>query len=166
MANALLRDDAGEAGVLAHRGELGDQYRSFLDSIWAQPQPSHRVLQLCQLRIAWIHGSPAFIQPLNNVAPLALTQAEQEALQSGRFDGFESSEQVALEAAELMPFAHHQVSDELVARCEQAFGEAGTVNLLVALAFLGGKKQKSAYLSVRIYVCLYWILGQNQASIR
>ena len=53
----------------------------------------------------------------------------------GLLCGFDASEQAALAVAELMPFGHHQIGDDDVARLQSAFGARGAVALLTAIAF-------------------------------
>lgn len=119
-------------GVLNHRPELAQQYAAFIDCIWAQPSPSRRVLELCHRRITAIHGQSP--QPSMDYG-VALTGDELKSLQRGDFAPFSADEQLALAVAELMPYNHHAVTDVQMHACEQAFGAAGAVNLLVALAF-------------------------------
>ena len=68
-------------------------------------------------------------------AGIVLEQAEAAALRCGDAAAFNASEQVALAIAEQIPFQHHGVSDADVASAAETFGEAGTVALMVALAF-------------------------------
>jgi alkylhydroperoxidase family enzyme len=119
--------------VLAHRPELLTRFRSFYSALWSTQAIPRRVLELCRLRIAAIHDCEA--EWVVRDAAIALDENTLAALHAGRFDSFASDEQAALAVAEQMPYGQHQVSDADVARLQSAFGSAGTVTLLTALAF-------------------------------
>jgi alkylhydroperoxidase family enzyme len=119
--------------VLAHRPELLARFRNFYAALWSTEQVPRRVLELCRLRIAAIHDCEA--EWVIRDAMVPLDENCLAALHAGRFDSFADSERAALTVAELMPYGQHQVSDEEVAALQRAFGDAGTVALLTALAF-------------------------------
>lgn len=130
--------DAVEAGtpleaVLGQRPELLQGYRAFYQTLWDDERVPHRLLELCRLRIAAIHGCGQ--EWAVRDAHVVLDAAALAALEQGQFSGFEPAEQAALAVAEQIPYAHHQISDEEVAALKAAVGEPATVALLTALAF-------------------------------
>jgi len=119
--------------VLGHRPELLRRFRAFYGALWSDDRVPRRVLELCRLRIAAIHGCEA--EWLIRDARVALEPDALAALREGRFDAFPPAEQAALAVADRLPYAHHQVTDEQVTVLSRAYGAAGAVNLLTALAF-------------------------------
>ena len=119
--------------VLAHRPELLVRFRSFYASLWSTGTIPRRVLELCRLRIAAIHDCEA--EWVVRDAAVLLDENCLATLHAGRLDAFTADEQAALAVAEQMPYGQHHVSDADVARVQSAFGSAGAVALLTALAF-------------------------------
>lgn len=119
--------------ALAHRPELLERYRSFFGSFWEDGLVPRRILELCRLRIAAIHDCEAEWQARDG--QVELTSAELANLRQGSMDAFAADDRVALELAEQIPFAHHQVTDEQVAAVKRSLGEPGCVSLLTAVAF-------------------------------
>lgn len=115
---ALLASQAGLEG-------LSEKYHAFLESIVAAEEVPARVLVLCYQRIRQIHG----------LVPNDLSTREADSLTSQNLDAFSNDEQVALAAAEKIPFQHHSLLDEEVRQIRAAFGDKGCVNLLTALSF-------------------------------
>ena len=111
--------------VLALRPALQTKYAAFLEAIESSDAVSERVFRLCRARIAQIHGQQVH----------GITAEEATTLQSQRLDSLELSEQTALIAAEKIPYQHHMLEDEEVEAIKLAFGDAGCVSLLTALAF-------------------------------
>lgn len=105
--------------------DLANRYRKFLDAIERQGSVPERVLLLCRNRIRQIHGLDVD----------GLSEQEAMNLQQQRLTDFTEQERLALTLAELMPFDHHAVEDDQVEAARQAFGNAGGVSLLTALAF-------------------------------
>ena len=120
-------------GLFAHRPELLTRYKAFYSALWDDGLVPRRVLELCRLRIAAIHDCAA--EWAVRDAAIVLDEAEAAALKRGDFAAFTVSERAALAIAEQIPFQHHGVSDADVAAATEAFGDAGTVALMVALAF-------------------------------
>ena len=120
-------------GVLAHRPELLTKYRTFVQSFWRDNLVPRRVLELCRLRIAYIHDCQAELAVRD--AEVALTDAEIAALRTGEFDSFDASERAALTLAEHIPFAVHSIEDAWVTAADEHFGHPGCVALLTALSF-------------------------------
>ena len=118
--------------LFSARPNLLARYTDFYAAVWDQDQVPGRVLELCRLRIAAIHGCEAE-QP-NRDCEVQITSEEAKALSIGDWAPFDETERAALVLAEKIPLNHHGVSDEEVAAVESAFGAAGTVTLLIALS--------------------------------
>ncbi len=118
---------------MGHCPQLLERYKAFYASLWDSQQVPHRVLELCRLRIAAIHGCCQELAVRDQGT--ALAAAEVDALRSGDCSGFAPVEQAAIVVAEQFPFQHHQISDETVAVARAALGTQGLVALMIALAF-------------------------------
>jgi hypothetical protein len=119
--------------ILGQRPELLQRYRSFYGTFWEDGLVPRRTLELCRLRIAAIHDCAQ--EWVIRDADVALTDADLDALQRGESATFSDDEQVALTLAEQIPYAHHQITDAQMTDANAAFGAAGAVSLLTALAF-------------------------------
>jgi len=119
--------------LLGHRPELRDRYRTFYAALFEAPRVPRRLAELCRLRIAAIHGCAAEWGIRD--AAVALSESELAHLERGDFAAFADSERAALELAERMPYRQHAIDDAHVAAVERTLGPAGTVALLVAVAF-------------------------------
>jgi len=130
--------DKGELPVLGsifqHRPELAEKYRTFLDSLSQNDLLPPRLLALCRMRIAQVHGCAANVDSAGLDA--GISAEDEVALLAGDSSGFDASEQAALDVAELISFAHHQISDAQVARLNELLGHEGCVTLLTALSFI------------------------------
>ncbi len=111
--------------ALALRPALQTKYAAFLDAIESSDTVPERVFLLCRARITQIHGQQA----------QGISAEDASALQSQQLETLSLSEQTALAAAEKIPYQHHLLEDEEVEAIKLAFGEAGCVSLLTALAF-------------------------------
>lgn len=111
--------------ALALRPTLHRKYTAFLAAIESSDAVPERVLTLCHARIAQIHGQQVH----------GISAEESTRLRSQRLEAFDMSEQIALIAAEKIPYQHHAIEDQEVEAIKQAFGDAGCVSLLTALAF-------------------------------
>jgi hypothetical protein len=111
--------------ALALRPALQTKYAAFLDAIESSDAVPERVFRLCRARIQQIHGQQ----------PEGISAEDASMLQAQQLDTFDLSEQTALTAAEKIPFQHHFIEDEEVEAIKLAFGDAGCVSLLTALAF-------------------------------
>lgn len=119
--------------VLGQRPELLTRYRAFYQALWQDGPVPRRILALCRLRIAAIHGCEAEWQVRDPAAGIG--ERELEALARGDFGLFDEAERAALDVAEQMPHAHHQIRDAEVAALERLLGSPAAVTLLTALAF-------------------------------
>ena len=122
-------------GLFAHRAELLAGFEKFQASIAESEALSLRVLELCRLRVAAIHGAQEVWQMRDPAVQLG--DEELQALQSGEITAacFSVSDSAALAVAEAMPYNHHALEDEQVAALSEAFTHEGCVNLLTAVAF-------------------------------
>jgi alkylhydroperoxidase family enzyme len=122
----------GFEAILAHRPELLRRFRAFYESFWQAGLVDHRLLELCRLRIAAIHGcEQEWVIRDARVGVPALALA---ALRRGDTSAFTEPEQAALAVAERIPHQQHALLDEEVARIREGLGEDGCVALLNALA--------------------------------
>ena len=130
---ATAGDSPPLEGLFAHRPQLLTRYKAFYGALWDEGLVPRRVLELCRLRIGAIHDCAA--EWAVRDAGVTLRSPEAAALKRGDFAAFAASERAALAIAEQFPFQHHGVSDADVAAAAEAFGDAGAVALMVALAF-------------------------------
>lgn len=139
--NWLGQEGNAFSDLLKLRPELQQKYVAFLEAVEENDQVAPRIYSLCRARIEQIHsGSSEYLKA-----------EEAEALNKGTLDVFSEDEQAALRVAERIPYQHHQLEDGEVAALKAAFGDAGCVSLLTALAFFDvscrlnltfGKEQK------------------------
>lgn len=113
---------------------LETRFRAFYDSVQHTNALPGRILDLCRVRIGFIHGLADDL--LTPGGEPALDPATRAALQSGTFNTFDRDARIALALAEKIPFAHDAVTDQEVADARAVFGERGAVALLTALAFI------------------------------
>lgn len=118
-------------GLLGQRPELLAKYQKFYASIWEAGLVPRRVLELCRLRVAAIHDCEA--EWTQREGDVELGTDELEALRRGDVKPFDAAEQAALAVTELLPFAHHALTDEDVAKVKAELGDAGCVSLINAL---------------------------------
>jgi alkylhydroperoxidase family enzyme len=134
MAMSWLTNKAASTpfeGFLAHRPELLAGYRVFYSSLWTEGLVPRRILELCRLRVAAIHGcKPEWVI---RDAEVALSAEQLAALEHGRLESFDAAERAALTVAERVPYQHHALTDDEVAQVKQHLGDAGCVSLLNAL---------------------------------
>lgn len=115
--------------VLGNSPALLDKYHAFLDSFKNDGLVSQRILDLCHVRIAWIHGVAT------ESLGLDLDKVVAQQLKSDDYTGFSEVELAALALAEKISLAHHQIDDAEVAAVSAHLGPAGCVSLITALAF-------------------------------
>ncbi|MDA0978215.1 MAG: hypothetical protein O3B72_06645 [Proteobacteria bacterium] len=119
-----LKQNSRLEELLALQPEMAVRYQAFLRALETSDHVPSRVLALCQARIEQIHGGPGEGVPGEDLGYLA----------TGDFSHFAPDEQAALDAAERIPYQHHQLQDEEVEAVRLAFGDAGCVTLLTALS--------------------------------
>ena len=126
-SNVSILGTEGDSFVdaLALRPALQTKYTAFLEAIESSDAVPERVFSLCRARIAQIHGQQV----------QGISAEEASMLRSKQFEALDLSEQTALAAAEKIPYQHHFLEDEEVEAIKLAFGDAGCVLLLTALAF-------------------------------
>jgi alkylhydroperoxidase family enzyme len=132
-ANASEHGDTPMERVLGHRAPLLERYRRFYQALWRDGAVPRRLLELTRLRIAAIHDCEA--EWLVRDAAVGLSDAELADLRRGVTDGFGGDERAALAVAELVPFAHHQITDADVEALSRRLGPAAAVALITALSF-------------------------------
>ena len=120
-------------GLLGHRPELLSRYKAFYSALWEDGLLPRRVLELCRLRIAAIHGCAQ--ESVVRDSEVTLSPSEVAALNDGDLGGFTPAEQSALAIAGRFPFDHHAVDDAAVGKAKAEFGSRATVALMVAFAF-------------------------------
>jgi len=125
--------DANLELTLGKRPELWSRFQSFYAALWADGHVSRRVLELCRLRVAAIHGCAAEWE--YRTADVFIADTDVAALQRGDFQPFDHCEQAALQIAEKTPFQHQAITDAEVKAVENGYGPAATVALLTAIAF-------------------------------
>lgn len=122
------------ASFLQHRPDLAEKYQGYLAGLEKREVLPLRLLALCRIRIAQIHGR--LIESDDRRVAVGIGDQEVVALAAGDSSGFSEQERAALEVAELISFAHHQISDAQVARLNEILGHEGCVTLLTALSFI------------------------------
>lgn len=130
--------DGVEAGtpidaLLGLRPGLLARYKAFYSALWEDDLLPRRLLELCRLRIAEIHGCAQ--ERTVRDAAVGLSDLEEAALRTGDPAAFAAPEQAALARAEQFPFEHHGISDAAVDWAKTQLGAKAIVALLVALAF-------------------------------
>lgn len=118
---------------LQRRPHLQEKYSAFIETLWNSERVPLRLLELCRLRLAAIHGCQEQWQQRRDGITLSADDLAQ--LQRGALASFSVLEQQALTLAELMPHAHHEITDQQIAALRPQLDDAGIVSLLTALAF-------------------------------
>ncbi|MCR9279734.1 MAG: hypothetical protein NXH85_17385 [Pseudomonadaceae bacterium] len=117
---------------LGMRAELLERYQSFMDQVFNGDVANPRHMELCRLRIAYIHGCLAEIDA---ESPAPLNSAEKQALSIGDFTTLSEEDRVVLAIAEQWPYNQHGVTDADVDALKAAVGDAASVALMTAIAF-------------------------------
>lgn len=119
--------------VLGLRPELLELYRAFYGQLWDTAAAPPRLLELCRLRIAALHGCDAEAAIRQ---PAASVTGEQVAALDRWPDApcFSEVERAALAVAEKMPWQHHAIDDGEVAALRAHLDDAEAIALLVAMA--------------------------------
>ncbi len=119
--------------LLAHRPQLLERYRAFRTAVHAADRLPPRLLELCRLRVAAVHDCAT--EFARRAPGVQLAPHEVDAVRVGDASPFDAQARAALALADALPYNHHQVADDEVARVRAVLGEAGTVALLTAIAF-------------------------------
>jgi alkylhydroperoxidase family enzyme len=126
--------------VFSLRQNLLDDFRAFYALFWEQKLVDPRILELCRLRIAQIHGceselrtryEPARAAGLDEAKIAALPNAAESPL-------YGDAERACIAFAELFAMDPHAITDADAARVTSVLGDAGTVALVEALALFDG----------------------------
>ena len=130
MREGCVRLDSHEvAAVLARSGgELARRHEALWQAVWQQPHIPARILELCRLRLATLHGATHELQ----AQPPSGVRADPESARS-------ADERAALEFAEIYGQEPQAITDELAAAVKTHFGEAGLVALIEALGVIDGR---------------------------
>lgn len=132
-------DDAFE-GVFRLRPNLYEAWREFAGLFWEKRAVDPRLLELCRLRIAGMHGARfplAVRRPEARAAGLREeTIAELEAWRKS--DAFGPTERACLGFSEQFVLDATGISDEQAAEVRRALGDAGMVAFVEALALFDG----------------------------
>ena len=96
-----------------------DKYKKFIDSTIESHDIPAGILEACDSRIRQIHGLE--VDDKSSSGDLSLTE--------------NFLKRAALSVAEKIPFSVHDIEDSDLDSLKKAFGEAGCVQLITALAF-------------------------------
>lgn len=133
MTNPAKPATVSEAfASLGMRGELMDRYHAFMDQVFNGDVASPRHMELCRLRVAYIHGCLAEIDA---TSPAPLSPDERQALAIGDFSSFTDADRAVLAIAEQWPYNQHGITDGDVEQLKRAVGNAASVALMTAVAF-------------------------------
>ena len=125
--------------ALAPGGAMARDFNALWEQLWRQDHVPPRLLELCRLRLARLHGASAEAAVLRG---LERDPGRIEAVLSGRYHGsayFDAAEQAVLEFAEIYAQDPGALTDELADGVKRHFGEAGLVCLIEALGFIEGR---------------------------
>lgn len=121
--------------VLGRSPDLLIAYREFYGTFWDRDVLPARLVELVRLRIAQLHVCAAEVAIRD--AGSGVDDATVEALSSWQSsDMFSSTERAALGYAELIPFAHHQITDAEVEQIKGHLGDRGFVALAILSTFV------------------------------
>jgi alkylhydroperoxidase family enzyme len=142
--------DAADAGtrpgatpferVFGLRQNLLEDFRAFYALFWEQQLVDPRILELCRLRIAQLHGCESELRTRYQPARAAgVDEATIAALpRSAESPAFGEAERACIAFAELFAMDPHAITDADAARVTSVLGDAGTVALVEALALFDG----------------------------
>lgn len=125
--------------ALAPGGVMAQDFNGVWEQLWRQDHVPPRLLELCRLRLAKLHGAGAELDTLRG---LERDPARIEAVRAGRYHDsarFDAAERAVLEFAEVYAQDPGALSDELAEDVKRHFGEAGLVCLIEALGFIEGR---------------------------
>ena len=142
--------DAADAGngtgatpferVFGLRQNLLEDFRAFYALFWEQRLVDPRILELCRLRIAQIHGcEPELRVRYQPARDAGLEEAKLAALpHAAESPAYSEAERACIAFAELFAIDPHAITDADAARVTAQLGDAGTVALVEALALFDG----------------------------
>jgi alkylhydroperoxidase family enzyme len=118
--------------VLANRPELLELYRRYYGALWDEQLVPADILELARLRIAQLHESAAELAIRHEAA--GLSDAQRDAIASWRTSPlFTPAQRAALEYAEMIPWQHHEITDEQARAVREQLGEKAFVAFTTAL---------------------------------
>lgn len=127
------------ADVLQLGGQIATDYEAVWDAIWQQPHLPARLLELCRLRLAQLHGATAELA-LRRDAGLAPRKVD--SLLAGNYfrdPEFSPAECAVLEFAEIHAQDPAAIDDAMADAVKEHFGEPGLMCLIEALGFIDGR---------------------------
>jgi alkylhydroperoxidase family enzyme len=125
--------------VFGLRPNLYAAYRDFAALFWERRVLPPRVLELCRLLVARLHGCESELRLRHRPALEAgLREAQVAALGSGDESEFDAAERACLRFAEMFVRDPHAICDEDAAAVAAQVGEPGLVALAEALAVFDG----------------------------
>ena len=132
---------------LSHQRELAEDFDSLLAGIETEGHLTVRQLQLCQMRLSYLHQNrPPIVSKHRDHTQL--TESEIFALQTGDFEPcFSAQECELLALTDKMSQAVHAITDDEVASIQQQLGNAATVNLMTAIALYDARCRLSNVLN-------------------
>ena len=125
--------------ALAPGGAMARDFNAVWEQLWRQDHVPPRLLELCRLRLARLHGASAETAALRG---LECDPDRIEALLTGRYHAsarFDAAEQAVLEFAEIYAQDPGALTDELADGVKRHFGESGLVCLIEARCFIEGR---------------------------
>ena len=126
-------------GVFGLRPNLYAAYRDFAALFWERRVLPPRVLELCRLLVARLHGCESELRLRYRPAlDAGLREAQVAALGSGNEAEFDAAERACLRFAEMFVRDPHAISDADAAAVSAQIGEPGLVALAEALAVFDG----------------------------
>lgn len=120
--------------LLGRRPAILEAYRDFYGALWDEQVLPPTLLELARLWIAHLHQCDAELAVRH--ADPGIDQAKVSALLDWRSSKlFSPLERAVLEYAELIPWGHHQITDEQVDAIRREIGDSGFVGLNFAVTF-------------------------------
>jgi len=129
--------DDPHVAVLAAHPLLADRWAAMAAAIWEHEAISHRVLELCRIRVAQLLGVDWAVE----YRTPGLDVLEAKALSVGAWptaDPINDLEQACLAIAELFVIDVHALTDEQMADLSDRVGAQGLIQLTTALAVWDG----------------------------
>lgn len=117
------------ADALRPGGDMARRYEALWQAVWQQAHVPARVLELCRLRLAQLHGAAREFDSPQIEGLLAELRNER----------FSAGERAALEFAEVYAQDPQAITDDIAGAVKREFGEAGLVALIEALGVIDGR---------------------------
>jgi len=124
--------------ALAEGGALLQAYDALWHTLWNQPYIPIAVLELCRLRLAWLHDCQAEIAERYAL----VGDSKIRSVLDGHYlenANFTDAELAVLEVTEVYAQDPAAITDAMADRVKLHFGEPGLVCLVEALGFIDGR---------------------------